>query len=55
MYQNECQEINWNVSGIQFYDPRTIEIEREVQKIINFQNITNNLPEAFTDYKGVTK
>ena len=55
MYQNECQEINWNASGIQSYDPRTIETEREVQKIINLQNIENNLPKGFTDYKGVTK
>ena len=31
MYQNECQEINWNASGIQSYDPRTIETEREIQ------------------------
>ena len=54
MYHNECQKINWNASGIQSFDPRTIETEREVQKIINLQNITNNLPEAFTDYKGVT-
>ena len=55
MYQNECQEINWNALGIQSYGPRTIETEREVQKIINLQIIANNLPEAFTDYKGVTK
>jgi hypothetical protein len=55
MYRNECQEINWNASGIQSYDPRTIESEREVQKIINLQNIANNLPEVFTNYKSVTK
>jgi hypothetical protein len=54
-YQTECQEINWNTTGIQSYDPRTIESEREFQKIINLQNIANNLPEAFTDYKGVTR
>jgi hypothetical protein len=27
----------------------------QVQKIINLQNIVNNLPDVFTDYKGVTK
>ena len=27
----------------------------EVQRIINLQNIANNLPDAFTDYKSVTK
>jgi hypothetical protein len=31
------------------------ETELQVQKIINLQNVTNNLPDAFTDYKGVTK
>jgi hypothetical protein len=51
----ECREIDWNVKGIQSLDPRTNESELEVQKIINLQNIANNLPDAFTDYKGVTK
>jgi hypothetical protein len=55
MYHKECKKINWNFSGIQSYDPRTIESEREVRKIINLQNIANNLPEAFTDYRGVIK
>ena len=55
MYHNECQKINWNAPGIQSFDPHTIETEREVQKIINLQNIAHNLPEAFTNYKGVTK
>ena len=36
-------------------DPRTLETEQQIQKIINLQHIVNNLPEAFTDYKGVTK
>jgi hypothetical protein len=54
-YQTEWKEINWNTTSIQSYDPRTIESECEVQKIINLQNIVNNLPEAFTNYKGVTK
>jgi hypothetical protein len=54
-YQTECQKINWNTTGIQSYDPRTIESEREFQKIINLKNIVNNLTEAFTDYKDVTK
>jgi hypothetical protein len=31
------------------------ETKLQVQKIINLQNVTNNLPDAFTDYKGVTK
>jgi hypothetical protein len=36
-------------------DPCTKESKLEVQWIINLQNIANNLPDAFTDYKGVTK
>ena len=54
-YQNECQEIIWNAQGIPPSDPRTLETEQQVQKIINLQHIVNNLPEAFTDYKGYTK
>ena len=55
MYQKECQKIDWNAKGIQFSDPRTTEAEQQVQRIIDLQNITKNLPDAFTDYKGVTK
>jgi hypothetical protein len=33
----------------------TKETELHVQKIINLQNFANNLPDAFTDYKCVTK
>jgi len=54
-YQNECQEINWNVQGIPASDQRTLETEFHVQKIIDLQHIANNLPDAFTDIKGVTK
>ena len=43
------------MKGSQSLDPCTNESELEVQKIINLQNIANNLPDAFTDYKGVTK
>jgi hypothetical protein len=55
LYQKECQEIDWNTKGISFTDPRTIETELQVQRIIDLQNIANNLPDAFSDYKGVTK
>jgi hypothetical protein len=54
-YQNKCPEIEWNAKGISFQDPRTIESEQQVQRTIDLQNIANNLPDAFTDYKGVTK
>src|ERR1041385_1657282 len=55
MYQKECPEINWNAQGISSSDPRTQETELQVRKIIDLQHIANNLPDSFTDYKGVTK
>jgi hypothetical protein len=54
-YHSECQEINWDDKSILSSDPHTKETELQVQKIINLQNVANNLPDAFTDYKGVTK
>jgi hypothetical protein len=54
-YQNKCPKIEWNAKGISFQDPHTIETEQQVQRIIDLQNIANNLLDAFTDYKGVTK
>ena len=55
LYQKECQEIDSNVEGIPFSDPCTTETELQIQRIIDLQNIANNLPDAFSDYKGVTK
>ena len=55
MYQKKCQEIDWNAEGIPFSDLRTTKTKLQVQRIINLQNITNNLLDAFSDYKGVTK
>jgi hypothetical protein len=49
------REINWDDKSILSSDPRTKEIELQVQKIIELQQIASNLPDAFTDYKGVTK
>jgi hypothetical protein len=55
LYQKECQEIDWNAEGISFSDPCIIEIELQIQRIIDLQNIANNLLDAFSEYKGVTK
>jgi hypothetical protein len=57
VFQNnpECQEINWDDKFIISSDPRTQENELQVQKIINLQNATSNLPDAFTYYNGVMK
>nr|CAE05047.2 OSJNBa0049H08.8 [Oryza sativa Japonica Group] len=41
--------------GILASDPRTTETELQVQKIIHLQRLANNLLDAFTNYKGVTK
>ena len=39
----------------QVLDPRSIQCEIEVKKIIHLQNIAKQLPNAFTDPKRVTK
>ena len=36
-------------------NPHTNQCELEVQRIIHFQNIANQLPDAFIDIKKVTK
>jgi hypothetical protein len=51
----ECQEINWNDKLIISSDPHTQETELQVQKIINLQNATNNLPYAFIYYNAIIK
>ena len=37
------------------FDPHTNQCELEVQRIIHFQNLTNQLPDAFINIKKVTK
>ena len=44
-----------DATGLQFLDPRTTESELEVQRIIHLQNLANELPDAFTDHKMVTR
>ncbi|KAL0533327.1 hypothetical protein IC582_030143 [Cucumis melo] len=48
-------EIDWNVSLLSHLDPRTKQCELEVQKIIHLQSVANQMPDAFTDTKKVTK
>ena len=55
LYQKECQKIDWNIEDISFSDPHTTETELQVQRIIDLQNIANNLRDIFSNYKGVTK
>ena len=51
----ERREIIWNASIMSHFDPHTNQCELEVQRIIHFQNLSNQLPEAFIDTKKVTK
>jgi hypothetical protein len=51
----ECREIEWNASGIHSLEPRTKDTELEVQRIISLQQLANNLPDAFTNIRGVSK
>ncbi|GKC87238.1 copia protein [Tanacetum coccineum] len=49
------KEISWKELSLCSFDPRTKECELEVQKIIHLQRLANQLPDAFTDSKRVTK
>ena len=49
------KEISWNELSLSHLDPRTKQCEVEVQKIIHLQILANQIPNAFTDPKGVTK
>jgi len=44
-----------NALSLLNFDPRTKQYEQEVQKILRLQDIANQLPNAFTDSKRVTK
>ena len=49
------REITWNASVMSHFDLRTNQSELEVQRIIYLQNLANQLPDAFTDTKKMTK
>ena len=49
------RDISWNEPSLLHLDPRTKQCESEVQKIVHLQAIANQLPDAFTDTKRVTK
>ncbi|XP_020423838.1 uncharacterized protein LOC109950204 [Prunus persica] len=51
----ERREITWNASSLSHLDPHTNQSECEVQRIIHLKSIANQLPNAFTDIKKVTK
>ena len=49
------KDIGWNELSLSHLDPRTKECELEVHRIIHLQKLANQLPDAFTDTKMVTK
>jgi len=49
------REISWNEHSLSHLDSQTKQCEPEVQKIIHLQGLANQLPNAFTDPKSVTK
>jgi hypothetical protein len=51
----KCREIIWQSTGIPAHDPRTKEANLEVQKIIDLQNLANELLDHFCDLKSVVK
>jgi hypothetical protein len=52
-HPEECGKIEWNATRMQSLDPRTSELE--VRRIIHLQGLANELPDAFTDHKRVTR
>jgi hypothetical protein len=48
-------KIVWDDKTILSSDPHTKEVDLQVQKIIELQQIASNLSDAFADYKCVTK
>jgi len=48
-------EIAWEVSSLSHFDPHFLMCEQEVQKIIHLQNLANQMSDAFTDLKRITK
>ena len=49
------KNISWNEPSLLYLDPYTKQCEMEVRKILNFQELANQLPDAFIDTKRVTK
>lgn len=48
-------KISWIELSLSVLDPHSTQCELEVKKIIHLQNVANQLPDAFTDPKRVTK
>ncbi|KAI3716045.1 hypothetical protein L6452_23090 [Arctium lappa] len=55
IYLENQSKISWSELSLSHLDPRTKQCELEVQKIIHLQGLANQLPDAFTDPKKLTK
>ncbi|GKD34615.1 hypothetical protein Tco_1250124, partial [Tanacetum coccineum] len=53
--KNQEKDVTWCEPSLLYLDPRTKQRETEVQKIMHLQEIANQLTDAFTDTKRVTK
>ncbi|GJZ27792.1 hypothetical protein Tco_0572439 [Tanacetum coccineum] len=53
--ENHEKDVSWSEPSLLYLDPRTKQSETEVQRIMHMQEIANQLPDAFTDTKRVTK
>ncbi|KAM2035985.1 hypothetical protein ACFX16_038999 [Malus domestica] len=51
----ERQELTWVVPTLSHFDPRTLQCENEVKRIVHLQSIANQMPDAFNDAMKVTK
>ncbi|GJY35737.1 hypothetical protein Tco_0421115 [Tanacetum coccineum] len=49
------KDVSWSEPSLLYLDPRTKQSETEVQNIMHLQEIANQLPDAFTDTKRVSK
>ncbi|XP_057550483.1 uncharacterized protein LOC130828534 [Amaranthus tricolor] len=45
----------WKGMHLEYLDPKTKSCEQEIQRNVQLQSVTNQLPDAFTDTKKVTK
>ena len=54
-FQKNDEKLLKNASTMSHFDPCTNQCELEVQMIIHFQNLANQLPNAFIDTKKVIK
>ncbi|GJT84799.1 hypothetical protein Tco_1066516 [Tanacetum coccineum] len=53
--KNHEKDVSWSEPSLLYLDPRTKQSKIEVQKIMHMQEIANQLPDAFTDTKRVTR